>query len=504
MPKTTMRDLVVILPGITGSVLTKSGVDLWAPSGEALLDYVFTNGRSLDALRLPPHDPNSPPEDDIFADRLVPDFHGVFGLGKIDGYSKLVNTIRSNFIFNRNNFISFPYDWRISNRVNARRLKMVIDENLDHLRIAEPETDVILIAHSMGGLVSRYYLEVLQGWCDCGAFITFGTPFRGSVNAVDYLANGYKNILMDLTNVMRTFPSVYELLPRYEMLKAGSVWQRVADTEKLPAGFTMPHGIDNKMTQDAFAFHLEIDAAVEANKQNPLWSDSRKRIYPVVGVRQKTLQSAELITGGKIVTGHGLPSKVDDAFDGGDGTVPRVSATPIELSDDHREIYFVEQHASLQNNEFVLNDLIERLRQMQGSGLSGILALDGDFGESGTMRPKIEQEDYSEQVDISGQPWIGLDFHDIYARDEQVQIHAQAIASHNSLAQGIEAVVQRVDTAGTGSLPVLYDFEASSSSDWLLCVNGLMPGRYKARVRTKVRNTDGPNDVTAIFEIADV
>jgi len=80
---TTMCDLVVVLPDITGSVLTKDGGDLWAPSGEALWQYVVTRGRSLDALRLPPHDPNVPPENGIIAAGLVPDFHGVFGLARI-------------------------------------------------------------------------------------------------------------------------------------------------------------------------------------------------------------------------------------------------------------------------------------------------------------------------------------------------------------------------------------------------------------------------------------
>jgi len=498
-----MRDLVVVLPGITGSVLTKDGGDLWAPSGEALWQYVVSRGRSLDALRLPPHDPNVPPENGIIAADLVQDFHGVFGLGKIDGYSNLAVRICDSFVFDRNNFITFPYDWRLSNRVNAGRLKKLVDENLKHLRIVEPETGVVLIAHSMGGLVSRYYLEVLEGWHDCSAFITFGTPFRGSVNAIDYLANGYKNFLMDLTNVMRTFPSVYELLPRYAVLKAGSAWQRVAETEKLPAGFTLPHGIDKKMAQDALAFHLEIDAAVERNKQDPLWRDSRKRIYPVVGVRQKTLQSAELVASGQIAVGHGLPGTIDHAFDGGDGTVPRVSATPIELSDEHREIYCVEQHASLQNNTYALNDMIERLRQIQGTGLIGIQAWDDGLGNSRTMRSESDLEDDDEQADISAQPWIGLDFHDLYTRDEPVQILAQAIANSNSLAQGIEAVVQRVD-AGMRSQPLCYAFEATSSSEWRLCVDGLIPGRYKARVRTKTRDADAPNTVTAIFEIANV
>jgi triacylglycerol esterase/lipase EstA (alpha/beta hydrolase family) len=53
----------------------------------------------------------------------------------------------------------------------------------------------------MGGLISRYYLEVLEGWRDCRALVTFGTPYRGAVDAVNYLANGYKQLFVELTEV---------------------------------------------------------------------------------------------------------------------------------------------------------------------------------------------------------------------------------------------------------------------------------------------------------------
>jgi triacylglycerol esterase/lipase EstA (alpha/beta hydrolase family) len=50
---------------------------------------------------------------------------------------------------------------------------------------------VVLVGHSMGGLISRYYVEVLGGRNDTHAVITFGTPFYGSLNAIDFLLNGF-------------------------------------------------------------------------------------------------------------------------------------------------------------------------------------------------------------------------------------------------------------------------------------------------------------------------
>jgi hypothetical protein len=51
----------------------------------------------------------------------------------------------------------------------------------------------------------------------------------------------------------------------------------------------------------------------------------------------------------------------------GDSTVPLPSATPIELSDDPREMYVAERHASLQNNDGVLVQMLQRVQRDQRS-----------------------------------------------------------------------------------------------------------------------------------------
>ena len=79
-----MRDLVIVLPGITGSVLahtagTNSPVDIWAPSGEALWQGLKSLGDSVQRLKVPAHDPrHTPPTTDFTATRVVKTFHGVF------------------------------------------------------------------------------------------------------------------------------------------------------------------------------------------------------------------------------------------------------------------------------------------------------------------------------------------------------------------------------------------------------------------------------------------
>jgi hypothetical protein len=75
-------------------------------------------------------------------------------------------------------------------------------------------------------------------------------------------------------------------------------------------------------------------------------------VIPVVGIEQPTAQTAAL-AGGKL----SLLNSYEGRDLGGDGTVPRVSATPIEMSEAKREIYAAESHGALQNADGTLANL---------------------------------------------------------------------------------------------------------------------------------------------------
>ena len=51
-PSYLMRDVIVCIPGITGSVLRKDGKDIWNVSGGAILNALRTLGGSVKELKL--------------------------------------------------------------------------------------------------------------------------------------------------------------------------------------------------------------------------------------------------------------------------------------------------------------------------------------------------------------------------------------------------------------------------------------------------------------------
>jgi pimeloyl-ACP methyl ester carboxylesterase len=408
MPGRPMTDVVVLLPGITGSVLQKDGRDVWAFSPGAALRALVSFGRSITELEL---QDDSDLDDGVTAPRVMPDIHLIPGLWKIDGYGKISQYIRREFdVQPGRNFFEFPYDWRRDNRVAAGQLKEQSDQWLFAWRKDHPEAKLILLGHSMGGLISRYFLECLDGWRDTRRLVTFGTPYRGSLNALDFIVKGMRKglgpiTLIDLSKLLRSFTSVYQLLPIYPCYGAGGE----NELTRLSESTGIPH-LNLDRVKAADGFHREIEQAVEKHLDDDEYMRGRYSIHPVIGTFQPTGQSA---------TRSGDTVEVLRRYKGedrdGDGTVPRDSATPIELEHEEGAMFAAERHATLQNMDPVLVQLAGVLTGRDTSAFR-------DLPKSG----------------------LGLDLEDAYATDEPVAIR---VRSEDEAAE-LDAVIVGAETGG--------------------------------------------------------
>ena len=476
--KAPMKDMIIILPGILGSILQKDGKDLWAVSGQAVWQIFTNSSATIRNLKLSQDDPEAESlGDGIRATAIMQDTHLVPGLWKIDGYTKTARLITDNFnvapgdIYNDPddkpaNFYQFPYDWRRDNRANARILKRLVDKRLKCWRATSGAADakVILMAHSMGGLVSRYYLEVLEGWQDSRALFTFGTPYRGSLNAVNFLANGYKKLFLDLTEVMRSLTSIYQLLPIYKVVNINGEYHRIAEAGGLP-------NIDPFKAQDALAFHREIEAAVERHLQDERYLTSFTTV-PISGVHQPTLQSATLVNG-TLTASEALPAVLQGRADlgDGDGTVPKVSSIPLERSRHLDNFFIAEQHGALQNQAQVLDNLLNALRM-------GQFALEDVKGEARAAA-------------------IGLSLDDLYLADEPVILRARLMGVPTETAGPLVAIIEAV----TGDYPPLNLGFVEQEQGWTLAIDELPTGLYRVMVQTKNPSEQAPTPVHGLFEV---
>lgn len=354
--KKVINDVVVVLPGIMGSTLSKSGELVWAPSRSSVITAISTFGRSIKEMRLPQGIGDNHPDDGVEPVALMPDLHILPGIWNPQiGYDELLKSLHNRFHFIERsaekphlipNLLPVAYDWRLSNRFNGRRLKSIVEPALERWRAKGgrfADAKLIFICHSMGGLVARWYIEKEGGAAITRKLVTLGTPYRGALDALDKLVNGVKKGIgplgIDLTLFAQSLPSLYQLIPEYACIESENKLLKTTET-------AIP-GLQTEMIADAMRFHNDIDAA--AATQHATAFD----IHPIVGTRQMTSTTAR-------ISGNTVEpiEKIFGEEEGGDATVPRLSAIPKGVLMDSPIIHFIaEQHGSLQCNQAVLDGI---------------------------------------------------------------------------------------------------------------------------------------------------
>jgi pimeloyl-ACP methyl ester carboxylesterase len=225
--RTSAQPPVILVHGVLGSKLRgRDGHEIW-PGGISKL--AFSEFRDLaldiDPVTLLPRDDGVEPYA-IFDSAAGHDFYGaiVRTLAEAGGYAPGVpgqppgNGGRQYYVL--------LYDWRRDNMQSVAKLDALIEQvRRDY---GDPALKVDLVAHSNGGLISRYYarygtvdlLDANDFPCtQAGArkirrLVLLGTPNFGSVSAVmGFIAGtqlGFRSIPPE---VLITMPSAYQLFP---------------------------------------------------------------------------------------------------------------------------------------------------------------------------------------------------------------------------------------------------------------------------------------------------
>jgi hypothetical protein len=312
-------DVVVLVPGIGGSTLERDGRTVWGVNPLAAL-------RARTGLALAGD--GSSEEAGTSATAVLKGAAGLPGIALLDLYGRTETALCTGLGLERGlNYQEFPYDWRLDNRVAARRLAAEAPKWLHRWRSHSGNTAarLVLVGHSMGGLVARYAVEVLGLWQHTAAVVTIGTPHRGTPKAARTLAHGLPGLGLAsrLTEALRSMPSVHQLLPVYPCVTVPGARAPLRLTA-LPEDAALA-GLRPAAVRAGEAFLREIQWAATVNRSAPAYRRQDVATYAVAGVRQSTVGMLEW-TGGTLRPHAEQPAGIGD----GDGTVPHPPAYPIE------------------------------------------------------------------------------------------------------------------------------------------------------------------------------
>ena len=301
------RDAVIVIPGIMGSELVdvETGDMLWGLSPRNYLRFWMSDDGSA---RLRVNDQERAGKTGrIRATGLLrfPVASPIFG--GFEPYTRLVAAVRHSLI-HPDALCEFPYDWRLPVAFNAARLGDAVEAHLrlwrTH-RMGSKDSNIVLVAHSMGGLVARCFTGTMGGNEAVRLTVTLGTPFFGAVKAA-YLLNAGRGAPVPLPRarlreLALTFPGIHDLLPSY----------RCVDDDggrPLTPGDVADLGGDGELAEASFAM------------QHTLAKLSADGLRTVVGVEQPTMQSMRLVHGVVVPQRHIVEAETRTDHRG-DGTV---------------------------------------------------------------------------------------------------------------------------------------------------------------------------------------
>jgi pimeloyl-ACP methyl ester carboxylesterase len=210
----------ILIPGILGSKLCSS-------------DQKVVWGTSRSLTNLARLELSKPGAETLHACGLVEDIQVLGPFYSVKAYTGLREDLTGDFGFKLKSDVTpkagaegtssrdpdlfvFDYDWRLSITDNAEKLEKFVNDNLG------PSQTFNILAHSMGGLISRIYIENTKQHPRVRKIVYLGTPFLGAVSTFGTLSTGWggvENWLAGGTETIRrvalSWPGMLALLPRY-------------------------------------------------------------------------------------------------------------------------------------------------------------------------------------------------------------------------------------------------------------------------------------------------
>jgi hypothetical protein len=312
----SIREPVLIIPGITGTILERSSdnKELW-PNVKEMVFSISDN--YLDGLML--NDFGSDPQSSVKVGQIIKYISfNAFNepLFKKDFYGNLIDSFKKDGYIENENLFTVPYDWRLSMEDSVS----LLDRKINEAKNKSQTGKVNIVAHSMGGLLLKEYLSKYSN-TNLHKIIFAGVPQFGVPYSYKILNYGDDlGVLVanrgEVKKIAQNMPSMYELLPSEKYIeRAGSYLKDFRNGNSLylnynnSLSYMMKDNLDSrnsKLISLSQNFHNSIDNL----------SFSNLDVYNIVGCGLPTISGFNFYDNGD----------VDILRSDGDGTVPVASS----------------------------------------------------------------------------------------------------------------------------------------------------------------------------------
>lgn len=464
------KKAILVVPGIAGSKLyLKTHVTYggyFYPDGSQLWEPSILNLR--DRIRMLEFGPDGRSLLDIESEGTGAEReYGAQGY-----YTDLVKALEATY--KRDYQVLFwGYDWRQDVSSVAEDLQKYIDD--------KGYTEVILVCHSMGGLVaSKYLANSTANRNKTKKLITLGTPYLGAPKAWYVFETG--ELLTSIAGVATTpaikdiannFPSVYELLPSenyFDLNGTTYIYTKQTNPKKhwsQRTSYTKKHlDYDETMklinTRSWGNMALAIKARFFANSLFTQGNQITGEVdsYYIIGYGKKTLMQVMLNYDEK---GNCVDVSDLTYLKGGDETVPMISANIGGLAPADKIYYVKDSHTGMLDNEAVITMVKNIIDGNPTSCPEDITQTKPASVKSKDLKIKVECPVDLTMVDENGAEWAHVSPEEIYNEKPDDAVFAVFGKDNDKKMAVLEDEVYNVKLLGTGTGVMTYTFSVLES-----------------------------------------
>ncbi|MCX6723171.1 MAG: hypothetical protein NT094_03880, partial [Candidatus Staskawiczbacteria bacterium] len=353
---------VLIVPGITGTELKKGDEKLWADITRIIVD---PSDSFLDVLQF---NKNLTPTNfglntgSVISKEIID--VGVGNVSVFDYTDGLINEFEGQGYVENESLFTFPYDWRygVSGKYSDGKTNSdLLAQKIQAIMTQTGADKVDVIAHSMGGLITKQYVMNNPTDNHIGKAIFVGVPNTGAPKAVKALVQGDNFGIsfgpvglndQELKKIAQNMPAIYDLLPSQQYYNtAGSF------VSKIDIGYGIGEPTEKDLNYQDFSSYLaekNTNAQAILNAQT-LHTESFDNfdmrasgvdLYSIDGCKTGTMANF-LEVKYKDILGNYHTEYDNIKLKTGDGTVPMLSSTNLPIDQNKKYYALSSNHSKL-------------------------------------------------------------------------------------------------------------------------------------------------------------
>ena len=359
-PIDSSKTPVLIVPGLIGTDLKDGDNVLWMDP-QRLLSSISDN--FIDPLQFKVD--LTPLNSGLTVGEVISSKTFDIGFGEVvvlNYMASLVDELKSQGYIENETLFTFPYDWRYGvtgEYADGKTNTDLLEEKIAAILQQTGASKVDIIAHSMGGLITKKYVVDNLASHNIGKAVFVGVPNTGAPKSVKTLLEGDNlgSLFVsqgEIKKISQNMPAIYDLLPSQQYYNTKGSYVRVIDqgfinatvkdltysetktflTDDNNLNTTAVTNADNLHTTTFDNFDMRtagIDLyAIDGCKAGTLGKITQVRSKSILGQLQITYQKPKMVPG--------------------DGTVPLESATNLPI-DQNKKYYALTNKNSLITGE---------------------------------------------------------------------------------------------------------------------------------------------------------